>query len=379
MNKKEILEIKKQLKPEKSTFSKLCCCYVNHEKEKILETSVMLLALPEEEQFKYFDIFRRLLTGGLGKNMLNLEVRTDAEQEGGAQAFLMELLHSRLEDEALLGEFFDRVIANFTFSENYLILLAYGDYDVPGKGTDGKVLFDASELVYSPIMCAMCPVSLDKPALAYNPDSNELQARIRDWIVGKPVNGFLFPAFQDRQTDIHNLLFYAAKPEEIQPDLLSEVLGCLLPMTAGNQKDIFRELTEEALEQADFETAKAVQQNLNALVDAASENPEPLELTRQDVLRLLEDSGAPSESLDDVGESFDRLAGPQGALAASNISQPSRCTIETTGVKITADPEALDQFQTRVIDGRTCLVIPVENRIELNGILVNAALPVQKH
>ena len=375
MNKKEVLEIRKQLKPEKSTISRLCCCYVNHEKEKILESCGRFLTFSEEEQFKYFDLFRHTLAGGMGKNMLTLEYPIDAEGAGTAHDFLMELLHSRLEDEALVGEFFDRVIANYTYGENYLILLTYADYDVPGRSRDNLEMFDASDMVYSYLLCSICPVNLDKPGLSYDPEANELRTRIRDWLVANPANGFLFPAFTDRQTDIHALLYYCAKPEETQPDFVDAVLGSPQPLTAGSQKDVFRELAENALEDAcDFEAAKTLQQNLLQLSEAARENPEQAELSKPDVVRLLAECGVPDENLPEVEEGFDRMAGENAVLSLSNIAETAKFRVETPGVKVTVDPACMDLLETRMIGGRPYLVIPVDDRIEVNGIPVRAVL-----
>ncbi len=375
MNKKEILEIRKQFKPEKSTISRLCCCYVNHEKEKIMEHSGSFLTMPEEELFKYFDIFKHTLSGSLNKNMLNLEFPLEAEGEGGAQHMLLELRDSKLEDETLVQEFFDRIIANYTYAENYLILLVYGAYDVPGKAADNLEMFDASDSVYSHILCSICPVNLTKPGLSYNPDLNELTTRIRDWLVEKPMNGFLFPAFNDRQTDIHSVLYYCAKPEEVQADFIDMVLGSPLPITAGAQKDIFRDLASEALgDNCDFEVARSIRQNLDEMIEAAKENPDPLELTAPDVRRLLKDSGVPEENLEDFEETFEKMAGDRAVFAASNIAEKGAFTVESPNIKVKVDPAYADLLETRIIDGRPCLIIPVDSRVEVNGILVKTTL-----
>ena len=57
MNKKEILEIRKQFTPANCAITRICGCYVNHEKEKICQSKQAFLSMPEEEAYKYFDIF----------------------------------------------------------------------------------------------------------------------------------------------------------------------------------------------------------------------------------------------------------------------------------------------------------------------------------
>ena len=110
MNKKEISEIKKQLTVQKNTFTRIAGCYVSVEKEKITTFSQMFQRLEEEEIFKYFEIFRKTLSGTLGKNLINMDFPMESEEEDGTQAFLYRLAKSELEDEELLDAFYDKVI-----------------------------------------------------------------------------------------------------------------------------------------------------------------------------------------------------------------------------------------------------------------------------
>ena len=125
MNKKEIAEIKKQLAPDKNAISRIAGCYVSAEKEKIITFSESFGMLPEEELFKYYEIFRKALSGSIGKNMLDMEFPDEAEEEGGTQSSLLELCNSRLEDDDLLEEFYDKIIDSYVTGENYLILLIH--------------------------------------------------------------------------------------------------------------------------------------------------------------------------------------------------------------------------------------------------------------
>ena len=168
MNKKEIAEIKKQFTPDRCAITRICGCYVNSEKEKQLEMKEAFLSLSDEEMFKYFDIFRKTLSGTIGKNLLNMEFPLQQELEGGTQEFLLKLRDSGLKDEELVTQFYDRVISSYDFGENYLILLIHAAYDIPGKTNDGLDMDDASTDVYQYVLCSICPVKLSKAALCYN-------------------------------------------------------------------------------------------------------------------------------------------------------------------------------------------------------------------
>ena len=371
MNKKEILEIRKQFTPANCAITRICGCYVDHEKTKKMESKEAFLSLPEEEAFKYFDIFKKTLSGTVGKNILNLEFPLNEEVQGGTQEFLLKLRNSRLEDDMLLEEFYDKVIATYEYAENYYIILIHAMYDIPGKSSDGMEMFDASDEVYEYLLMSICPVSLSKAGLSYNAEDNRIQDRIRDWIVDVPSKGFLFPAFNDRGTDLHSVLYYTKKSEDLQPELISQLLGAKMPMSADTQREIFQMIIENTLgEDGDYETVRNIHETLNELIEEHKEEPEPLSLDKTEVKKIFEKSGVDGEKMENFDHNFETNAGEKSSLLASNIAETKKFNIETPDVVIKVNPERAALVETRIIDGRQCLVIPVDDHIEVNGINV---------
>ena len=371
MNKKEVLEIRKQFTPANCAITRIAGCYVDHEKNKKMESKSAFLSLPEEEAFKYFDIFKNTLSGTMGKNMLNMEFPIDQEMPGGTQEFLMKLKASKLEDDMLLEEFYDKVIATYEYAENYYIILIHAMYDVPGRSSDNLEMFDASDEVYEYLVCSICPVSLSKAGLSYNAESNCIQDRIRDWVVDMPDKGFLFPAFNDRSTDIHGVLYYTKKSEDLQPELIEQLLGARMPMSANTQKETFQMLIEDTLgEDGDYETIRNIHDTLNDMIEEHKEEPEPLQLDKTDVRKVFEKSGVSSEKMECFDQNYEETAGEKTSLLATNITETKKFQIETPDIVIKVNPERADLIETRVIDGRQCLVIAVDDHIEVNGVNV---------
>ena len=371
MNKKEVLEIRKQFTPANCAITRIAGCYVDHEKNKKMESKSAFLSLPEEEAFKYFDIFKKTLSGTMGKNMLNMEFPIDQEMPGGTQEFLMKLKASKLEDDMLLEEFYDKVIATYEYAENYYIILIHAMYDVPGKSSDDLEMYDASDEVYEYLVCSICPVSLSKAGLSYNAESNCIQDRIRDWVVDMPDKGFLFPAFNDRSTDIHGVLYYTKKSEDLQPELIEQLLGARMPMSANTQKETFQMLIEDTLgEDGDYETIRNIHDTLNDMIEEHKEEPEPLQLDKTDVRKVFEKSGISSEKMECFDQNYEETAGEKTSLLATNITETKKFQIETPDIVIKVNPERADLIETRVIDGRQCLVIAVDDHIEVNGVNV---------
>lgn len=371
MNKKEISEIKKQFTPANCAITRIRGCYVDGEKNKKAEVKEAFLSLSEEEMFKYFEIFRKTLSGTLGKNLLNMEFPLDQESDGGTQNFLLKLRQSKLQDDTLAEAFFDRIIENYDYAENYYIILIHAVYDIPGKSTDGQEMFDASDEIYDHLLCSICPVNLSKAGLCYNAETNNIEDRIRDWIVEMPDLGFLFPVFNDRSTDIHSVLYYTKNAEQLRSSFVDEVLGCTTPLSAGGQRDSFNALVEETLgDDCAYDTVINIHEKLNELVEAQKELPDPVVLTKSEVKRLFEDCGVQEEKLESFDEHYEIAAGEQSSLMAANITNTRRVEIKTPDVVIHVNPERAELVETRNIDGRRCIVIPMEDNVEVNGIHV---------
>ncbi|WP_367568575.1 DUF4317 domain-containing protein [Lacrimispora sp.] len=372
MNKKEANEIKKLFTPTGCAITRICGCYVDAEKNKRTELKEAFLSLPEDEAFKYFTIFRNGLSGTIGKNLIDMEFPLHTEAEGGTQEFLLKLRDSQLKDDALIEEFYDKVIAGYDYGENYYIILNHCAYDIPAKSTDGIEMFDASDFVYEFIQCIICPVKLSKAGLCYNSETNTIENRSRDWLVEAPDTGFLFPAFTDRNTDIHSLLFYSKNPEQMPERLIDELLGCIIPMSAKSQKEIFQAIVEETLgENCDFETVKNLHENLNEILEETKDEPAPFTLDQYQMKRLLENNGASQEKLEEFDQRFgDGEERQKTAFIASNVVNTKSFEIKTPDVSIKVSPDKTHLVENRMIDGRPCIVIGISEHVEINGITV---------
>ncbi len=372
MNKKEVSEIKKLFTPAGCAITRICGCYVDAEKNKRTELKEAFLSLPEEEAFKYFTIFKSAMSGTLGKNLINMEFPLHTEEPGGTQEFLLRLKDSELKDDALLEEFYDKVIEHYDYGENYYIVLIHCAYDIPAKASDGIEMFDASDYVYSFIQCSICPVKLSKEGLSYNPLTNTIENRNRDWLVEAPDLGFLFPAFNDRNTDIHSLLYYSKNAEELKTELIDEVLGCTIPLSAKSQKETFQAIVEETLgENCDFETVKNIHESLSEMLEERKEDPEPLTLDKYQVKRLLEDNGADPEKLQELDTIYPTdEKSREASFVATNVVSTRGFEIKTPDVSIKVAPDKTYLVQTKMVEGRSCIVIEVNEHVEINGISV---------
>ena len=413
MNKKDIHELKRRFTKHGCTFTRMCGCYVDGERNKVIHIAETFLNLEEEDFFKYLDIAKKVFSGTVGNNVLNLEFPLEEEKPGGKQQFLMGLRESKLKNEELLDAFYDMVIENYGYTGNYLILIFHDVYDVMKKTKDNLDL-DESEEVYEYLLCAICPVTLTKPALGYREDENCIRSRIRDWVVGMPDTGFVFPAFTERSTDIHSLMFYTRDVKKPHAELMEGGLGCGVRLTMAEKKITFETIVKDVIGDGDNKSEilyMDIQDNLNDRVcqymdrtadeENAADTP-PLILTTREVSEVLMESGLTEDQTAAIEKNYEATFGddlPEAGnlvdakLVEANARRKDRLELvtqvknlkeqleESRSQKVMEEPleengeillkigeEKKELISVQIIDGKKCLVIPVE---EEERILVN--------
>lgn len=306
MRKKDLMEIRKRLKKDSCTFTRMCGCLVNQQKSILLTINECFLNLEDNSFFKYLEIAKKTLSGTLDNNLLNLDLSEEAKTDTGVQDKLIKLKKSALKDPQLINDFYNSIINNYDYEGNYLILLFHDCYDVITKTKDNAKL-DESEEVYEYVLCSICPVTLSKPCLRYYEDEQKIAPRVRDWIVEPPINGFLYPAFTDRSSDIDTVLYYTKNAKDTHTEFMEGTLGCITKATATEQKETFQNIIENSI--GDDEKTKNVlmdiQDNLNNLVNdyPESDDDKPT-LSQQDIEEVLEQSNLPSEITSKITEKY---------------------------------------------------------------------------
>ena len=270
MNKKDILELKRRFKKDACTVTRVCGCYVDADSNKVTTFGETFLNLEDEEFYKYLEIAKKILSGTIGNNILELGFSEGDKEKGGRQQFLMGIRESAIKNDELMETFYDLVISSYDYVGNYLILIFHDAYDVMMKTSDNNKL-DESEEVYEYLLCAICPVTLSKPGLGYREDENRIGARIRDWVVGVPDTGFVFPAFTDRSTDIDSVMFYTRDTKNYHEEFMEAGLGCNVKLTSTKKKQVFDSIVERYFGD-DEEIYAEIQEELNNRIKEACED-----------------------------------------------------------------------------------------------------------
>ena len=383
MTKKEISELRRRLRPDRSAIGKVYGCYVNSRGEVISYLEESLGTLPQEEAQRYLELLGKTLSGKVGRNLIDIVFSTRQVADSDEHRRLTALRDCQLKDREVREEFYQRVIANLEMEDsNYLILLAHDRYDVPRRGgwgeerPDGENRGEDSETVFSYILCCVCPVKDGKQELGYCPGENEFHNCVPAQVVAPPELGFLFPAFDDRAANLYNALAYSKNPDKLHQEFLDAIFHVEPPMSAGEQREAFETALSQSLGEAyDFEVTQAVHERLAQRIGdhKASKDPEPLAVTAGEIGDILRDCGVEEERLAAFRESCGKQFGEGAALDPANLIDTRRFQVRAGEVTITLPPERSFLLESRVIDGRRYLLVPVEEKLEVNGVPVEAS------
>jgi len=373
MNEKEVAEIRRRFRQDKSNITHIRGCYVNERREIVSEFDQSLALMSQEESEKFLAILKRTLSGTVGKNLIDIAFTTQQVVHGEEHKLLMALRNSSLKDENAVQAFFQRVIQALALEGNYLILLAKDTYDVPYRSKDGERQNDASSESFSYILCSVCPIKTIQPALSYYLFENEFHNRKADWIVSPPELGFIFPAFDDRSTNLYNALYYSRDIKENHEEFVEAVFKTDVPMPAAEQKEIFQSMLGDTLaDDCCYEIVQAVHDQLRDMMEEHKINKEadPLVISKETTKSVLKSCGVSEAKLAVFDEKYDAQFGAEVELILGNILDTKQLAMRTPDVTIQVNPERSDLVETRMINGVKYILIRADEGVELNGVSI---------
>ena len=370
MNQKEVSELRRRWRLEKSAVSRIYGCYVNCNKEIVSDLDESLGMMPEEEAEKYLGLLKKSLSGALGKNLIDIIFSTQQVMDSEEHRLLSTLRSSALKDGEARAAFYRKVIDSLDMGDSgYLLLLACDAYDVPRRGKDDAVQADGSEEVFTYLLCCVCPVKQSKPELNYFPGDNEFHYTAGQ-VVSSPELGFLFPAFDDRTANIYNALFYSRKPEELHQEFIHGVFHVEPPMSAAEQREAFQGAVSQALDESySVEVARSIHEQLTDRMAQHKESgaTEPLTVTVENIAAILGDCGVSQERIGAFKANCEEQFGAGSVLSPANLIDAKRFEVKTAEASVSVSPDCSYLVETRIIDGKKYILVPAGEDVEVNG------------
>lgn len=369
MNEREIGEIRRRVRRDRSNMTSIYGCYVNAQKEIVSEFKQSAGLMPENESEKYFGLLRRVLSGTVGKNLIDITFRTEQVMHAPQHKLLMQLRSTGLQDEEARQALYRKIIESVNLTDNYLILLGCDSYDVPMRGKDGET--QQSDETYTYLLCAICPVKEVKGQLSYVPEEKKFHDGGIVHTACAPEAGFLFPSFDDRATNIYNALYYTHSAKDSHDSLVNALFDVQPPKPAEEQKKSFDALLAQSLEdECSMEVVQSVHEQLRLCVEAQKESklPEPPLISKEEVKSALRQCAVSEKHMAKFSVDFDEAFGTDAQLHPKNLAKTSAFEVTTPDVSIRVAPERSDLIETRIIGGVKYILICADENVEVNGV-----------
>lgn len=374
MNEKEIGEIRRHMRRDRSNITAIYGCYVNDNKEIIAEYRAGTGIMSENEADRYFGILKKVLSGSLGKNLIDITFKTSQVAGSPEHKLLMDLRDCKLQDDDLRISFCKKIIESVAIDGNYLILLGCDSYDVPFKSKDDFQQNESSDETYTYIICAVCPVKQTKANLHYVPEEKLFHDGAMSQPVAAPEIGFIFPAFDNRSTNIYNALYYTHNTKESQDALVEAIFNAPIPKPAAEQKKCFEALLTSTLgDECSMDVVQTVHEQICERIELHKESkvPEPLLIDKEVIKDVLSSCGVSEENVAKFSVQYDEVFGFEAELHPKNIIDSKHFEVTTPDVAIKVDPTRTDLVETRVIGGIKYILINADENVEVNGVSIH--------
>ena len=373
LNEKEVAEIRRRFNPQKTNIIGVHGCYVNENREIVAEFNQPLAALTQDETESMLALLKKLLSGGLDRNLIDIEFSNEQVLGGEEHKRLLKLRDSALCDEPELKALFSDIIETVRVEGAYLILAAADNYDVFTYREDGKKDEDSTEL-FKYFLCGVFPVKMTKPQLSFAAFDNTFKNVVANSVITAPLLGFMFPAFDDRAANIYNTLFYTKDSAANNSEIIDRLFKAEPPMPAAEQRETFNSLLNGVTnDENNLEIIKNIQDEIGGMITEHKESRErePLAVSRDDICDILRSADMSDEKIETFKAGFDESFGEKARLNPQNLVETKRLELTGADISIKINPERSELVETRVIDGVKYILIRADEEIEVNGVPIN--------
>lgn len=373
MTEKELAEIRRRFRTDKSNVSHIRGCYVNEKKEIISEFDQSLGMMSEDDADGMLRVLKKTLSGTVGRNLIEIEFSTQQVMESEEHKLLTELRSSQLGDGEAVHKLYEKIISSLELDSSYLILLAYDCYDVFMTNADGGKETESSH-VFNYFICSICPVKAGKAAMSYYLPGHCFRSVAADTVLGAPELGFMFPAFDDRTANIYGAIYYTKRLNDSREELVNSLFASSLPMPAATQKETFGEILEETVgDECSMRVVRTVHSQLcNMLEEHKAEKiEEPPVLTKEDVGEMLRYSGVTEEKIEGFSTRYDEAFGKDARLNPKNIADAKTLSVKTDEMTLKVGAGHSSVLETRIIDGVKYILIRADGEVEVNGVNIH--------
>lgn len=373
MNKKEVSEIKRVVKIDNPycVLNKLFITMVNADGDLVFAMNPSVYTLTEREQNMYYDIFRNMLSTNVGKKFIQYDFENESFESIGAQNIMLTNIQQGFNNVDVRTALLDRIVNNLRYTGPYAIVTGYFTYTVRHKNkADEENKYSEEDFKF--MLTAICPAQIVDSGFSYNYATMEFSTESdpKLYINSKPTDGFMFPAFDNRTSDLSSVMYYSKSPKTFNDSIILDVLQAKFELSPMSQTDVFQKLLQDTFgERLDYQLLYLINSYIQEYVENFAGDTKPTMLGVGELTSIIRDLFEDGEEekfetlykayCDKIEFDSVNLISKKMKLQTSEYSLSFNCI---NGSKVTA----------KVVDSMRAIQLTTEdNLLDVNGVVVS--------
>ena len=374
MNKKEITELKKSFKSDNGYFTmdRILTAFVDAEKNILYNNTHSTYTMTVEDRDIYDETLLKILNTNIGKNFKEFSFPNSAYEEGQSQNILYNVVKGELKDTEYNNTYIEHIVNNLMYTGPYTIITAFCVYNVRKKNSNDEFNENDEDELYKFILTAICPADTGDDGFIFDSNNKEIIKKLNtELIINKaPSDGFIFPVFSNRSSDINYVGIYSKSKAKPNISMIENVMSCTFTTTSDVEKNNFQTILKTVVdEDLNYNFINNVNDKIKDIID---QNRDETEATTSDSNKLediFRECGLNQDRVNMVKPVYEKLCG-DNELTAYNLVD-YKTTVDIDGIKVNIKSYDTDKVRTSVIDGRRCLIIDIDDpTVEINGLPV---------
>ncbi|OPJ58178.1 DUF4317 family protein [Clostridium oryzae] len=380
MNKQDLAGIRRELKADNTMLqiSDIYSVYLKKDNQEIIHSQFEYFdSMDSEKQELYLKNFKKILSGALDTKLFELDF-VNIDDEDNTQNILYSAVNN---DRDTFREETDKIVnkiaENYKYETDVVITFIKAEYwkgASKRRNEEAEEAKDDSVFAFQFMMCSINKIEPPKKTLKFDYIEREFKASTAlDFTINlnSPLDGFMFPAFNNNSADANKVMYYTDKPKEINENFVKGLLDCGLKKTAQQEKEEFVGVLKTVVgEKIAPETMQCIYEKLSEKLNDTEEESEVPVVSAADVKEVLEESGI--EDVDGVEEAYNEVIGDINyEFKVQNIvpvMDTKSIKISTEDISLSIAPKELKNIRkVKDSNGNTCLLIELNDEVVIDG------------
>lgn len=374
MNKKEITELKKSFKSDNGYFTmdRILTAFVDAEKNILYNNTHSTYTMTVEDRDIYDETLLKILNTNIGKNFKEFAFPNSAYEEGQSQNILYNVVKGELKDTEYNNTYIEHIVNNLMYTGPYTIITAFCVYNVRKKNSNDEFNENDEDELYKFILTAICPADTGDDGFIFDSNNKEIIKKLNtELIINKaPSDGFIFPVFNNRSSDINYVGIYSKSKAKPNISMIENVMSCTFTTTSDVEKNNFQTILKTVVdEDLNYNFINNVNDKIKDIIDQNRDETEAATIDSNKLEDIFSECGLNQDRVNMVKPVYEKLCG-DNELTAYNLVD-YKTTVDIDGIKVNIKSYDTDKVRTSVIDGRRCLIIDIDDpTVEINGLPV---------